>query len=120
MVGGAQTSVNLTKANRLDTSNLKNKLEGYLLDPAHSQNQAKANWFQQALGFDKNNWQKLGAQIKFNQSSAAVTKITQYGNTLEQVIPITGTNGRIIDVTFVFMKDNTGTVRLVTGIPTKK
>jgi hypothetical protein len=35
---------------RFDTSNLESKLNGYLLDPAHPQNQTKANWFSQALG----------------------------------------------------------------------
>ncbi|MCZ2498761.1 hypothetical protein GN316_18515 [Xylophilus sp. Kf1] len=103
-----------------DNANLQSKLEGYLLDPAHPQNQTKAIWFQQALGFDKSNWQKLGSQITFNESTAIATKTTQYGQTFEQVIPITGANGKTIDVPFVFMKDNTGTVRLVTGIPTKK
>jgi len=103
-----------------DTTNLQSKLEGYLLDPAHPQNQTKATWFQQALGFDKKNWQQLGSQITFNESTAIATKTTQYGQTFEQVIPIKGANGKIIDVPFVFMKDNTGTVRLVTGIPAKK
>lgn len=103
-----------------DTSNLKSKLEGYLLDSTHPQNQAKANWFQQALGFDKNNWQDLASQIKFNEATAIPTKSTQYGQTFEQSIPITGANGKTIDTTFVFMKDASGVVRLVTGIPTKK
>jgi len=103
-----------------DTANLQSKLDGYLLDPAHPQNQTKATWFQQALGFDKSNWQQLGSQITFNEATAIATKTTQYGKTFEQVIPITGANGKTIDVPFVFMKDNTGTVRLVTGIPAKK
>jgi len=87
-----------------DTSNLQSKLEGYLLDPAHPQNQTKATWFQQALGFDPSNWQDLGSQLKFNESTAIPTKTTQYGQTFEQSIPINGANGNTIDTTFVFMK----------------
>jgi filamentous hemagglutinin len=103
-----------------DTSNLESKLGGYLLDPAHPQNQTKANWFSQALGFDQSNWQDLASQLYFDPATAVPTKTTQYGQTYEQVIPITGANGKTIDTTFVFMKDNSGTVRLVTGIPAKK
>lgn len=95
-------------------------MQGYLLDAAHPQNQTKATWFQQALGFDKNKWEGLALQTQFNEATAVVTKITQYGQTFEQKIPIAGTNERIIEVFFVFLKDGSGTVRLVTGIPTKK
>ncbi|WP_244321903.1 DUF637 domain-containing protein [Burkholderia reimsis] len=103
-----------------DTSNLESKLSGYLLDAAHPQNQTKANWFGQALGFDQSNWQDLASQLRFDPATAVATKTTQYGQTYEQVLPITGANGKTINTTFVFMKDNSGTVRFVTGIPTKK
>ncbi|WP_416148450.1 DUF637 domain-containing protein [Pseudomonas sp. KU26590] len=103
-----------------DTANLQSKLQGYLLDAGHPQNQTKATWFQQALGFDQNNWEGLASQIQFNEAKAVVTKVTQYGQTFEQKIPIVGTNGRTIDVPFVFLKDGSGIVRLVTGIPAKK
>ena len=102
-----------------DTANLQSKLEGYLLDATHPQNKKKATWFEQALGFNKSNWQQLASQITFDESKAVATKVTQYGQTFEQAIPISGLNGKTIDVTFVFMKDNAGTVRLVTGIPAK-
>jgi len=91
-----------------------------LLDPDHLQNQTKAIWFQQALGFDKSNWQDLASQLKFNEATAIQTKANQYGTTFEQSIPITGANGNTINTTFVFMKDTNGVVRFVTGIPTKK
>ncbi|ANB71739.1 hemagglutinin [Paraburkholderia phytofirmans OLGA172] len=103
-----------------DTSNLEGKLKDYLLNPDHSQNQSKANWFNQALGFDQTSWQDLASQVRFDPATAVPTKTGQYGQTYEQVISITGPNGKTIDTTFVFMKDNSGTVRLVTGIPAKK
>ncbi|MEB0137389.1 hypothetical protein QN362_18830, partial [Actimicrobium sp. CCC2.4] len=103
-----------------ETSNLQNKLEGYLLNPDHPQNQTKANWFQQALGFNRNNWKDLAAQLKFDENTAVLTKANQFGKTFEQTIPITGANGKIINTRFVFIKNDDGIVRLVTGIPTKK
>ena len=103
-----------------DTSNLESKLAGYLLDPAHPQNQTKAIWFSQALGFNQSNWQDLASQLYFDPAMAVATKTTQYGQTFEQVIPISGANGKTIDTTFVFMKDSSGAVRLVTGIPAKQ
>lgn len=119
------SAVKTVEANKVidvgfETSNLQTKLEGYLLDAAHPQNQTKATWFQQALGFDKNNWQNLASQLKFNEATAIQTKTTQYGTTFEQSIPITGVNGKTVNITFVFMKDTNGVVRLITGIPTKK
>jgi filamentous hemagglutinin len=117
--GSQVTAANSAVDAGFDTSNLQSKL-GYLLDPTHPQNQTKATWFEQALGFDKKNWQDLAAQIKFNEAAAIPTKSTQYGQTFEQSIPITGVNGRTINTTFVFMKDTNGVVRLITGIPAKK
>lgn len=95
------------------------RANGYLLDATHPQNKKKAIWFEQALGFNKSNWQQLASQTTFDESKAVATKVTQYGQTFEQAVPISGLNGKTIDVTFVFMKDNAGTVRLVTGIPAK-
>ncbi|MBB4236292.1 hemagglutinin repeat-containing protein [Rhizobium esperanzae] len=103
-----------------ETSNLKSKLYDYLLNVAHPQNQSKANWFKQALGFDQSNWKSLSSQLYFDVEAATVTKTTEYGRTYEQVIPILGANGRTINTKFVFMQDNSGTVRLVTGIPSDK
>lgn len=33
------------------------------------------------------------SQIKFNEAKAVVTKLSQYGQTFEQKIPVVGTNG---------------------------
>ncbi|WP_425262887.1 DUF6883 domain-containing protein [Pseudomonas kulmbachensis] len=62
-------------------------MQGYLLDAGHPQNQTKATWFQQALGFDKNNWEVLASQIQFNEAKTVVIKTTQYGQTFEQDNP---------------------------------
>ena len=36
-----------------------------------------------------------------------------------QVIPVTGPNGRTIDVVFIFQRDGAGRVTFITGTPTK-
>jgi filamentous hemagglutinin len=75
----------------------------YLISAASdSQNQTKATWFQQALGFDQSNWQQLASQITFNESTAVATKITQYGQTFEQIIPISGANGKAVTCPGIF------------------
>ncbi|MBX9349473.1 hypothetical protein K5M36_20550 [Chromobacterium vaccinii] len=46
--------------------------------------------------------------------------LPQHGIKFNQVIPITGANGKVIDVTFGWIRNNDGIVRLTTAIPTKK
>jgi len=48
------------------------------------------------------------------------TAETQDGVKYDQIISITGANGRTIDVKFGWIKNNDGVVRLVTAIPAKK
>jgi hypothetical protein len=105
-----------------DSTNLYDKLHRYVLDPEHPQNQGKGIWFQEALGFDKHKWEDLATQLYFDESKAVVTRTTPYGTRYEQVIPITGINGRTIEVPFVFQKDSTGQVTFITvpRIPRRK
>jgi len=56
----------------------------------------------------------------FDEREAVVTAVTEYGTKFNQVIHITGANGKTIDVTFAWIKNNDGVVRLVSGIPTPK
>lgn len=62
----------------------------------------------------------LATQIVFDPTKAVQTGVTEFGTKYNQVISITGVNGKTIDVTFAWIKNNDGVVRLVTGIPTKK
>jgi len=96
------------------------KLKDYLLNPEHPVGKQKAKWFQSALGFTKDNADKLAEQIVFNPSTAVETGVTQYGTKFNQAICIVGENGKTIDVTFAWIRDNDGLVRLVTAIPTTK
>ena len=95
------------------------KLNDYLLNPDHAVGGPKAKWFEQALGYTRENSGQLAEQIVFDQSKAVETAVTQYGTKYNQVINIVGANGKRIDVLFAWIRNNDGVVRLVTAIPTK-
>lgn len=100
-------------------ASVADKLARYLLNPAHPVGGAKARWFERALGFTQANAGQLAKQIVFDASKAVQTGATEFGTKFNQVISITGANGRVIDVTFAWILNNDGIVRLVTAIPTK-
>ncbi|MFI5716496.1 DUF6883 domain-containing protein [Nocardia sp. NPDC051750] len=96
------------------------KLTHYLLNQEHPVGGPKAKWFEQALGYTKENQGDLEKQIKFDPEKAVETGTTQYGTKYNQTIPIVGANGRTIEVNFAWIRNEDGVVRLVTAIPTKK
>jgi hypothetical protein len=55
----------------------------------------------------------------FNEASAIQTAVIEQNVKFNQVISIAGANGRMIDVTFGWIRNNDGVVRLTTGIPAK-
>jgi filamentous hemagglutinin len=81
---------------------------------------SKANWFESALGFNRGNAGALAEQIVFDEAAAVRTATIEQGVKFDQVISITGANGRVTDVTFGWIRNTDGIVRLVTAIPTKK
>ncbi|ROP60173.1 filamentous hemagglutinin [Enterobacter sp. BIGb0383] len=101
-------------------TSVDNKLANYLLAKDHPVGGSKAEWFDKALGFNKGNSSDLAKQIVFEPGKAVKTAETQHGVKYDQVISITGANGRTIDVKFGWIKNNDGVVRLVTAIPAKK
>jgi hypothetical protein len=104
----------------LSRASVDRKVNEYVLNATHKAGQSKAKWFQEALGYSSENADKLARQIEFDSRSAKFTKYTEWGIKFEQTIPIKGANGRVIDVKFVWIRNNDGIVRLVTTIPTKK
>jgi len=108
-----------TKAVNPTTASVYKKLTTYLLDPTHPIGGPKAKWFKEALGYTIDNMEALAKQITFDGEKAVQTGVTEYGIKYNQVIPITGANGKIIDVTFAWIKNNDNIIRLVTAIPTK-
>lgn len=115
-----KVSERIAGSSKLTQESINSKLDGYLLNKDHPIGGSKAKWFEKALGFNKNNSQQLSSQIIFDKSKAVQTAVTEYGTKYSQVIPIKGVNGKIIEVEFVWIKNNDGIVRLVTSIPTKK
>lgn len=109
-----------TVIKNITQASVDDKLARYLLNMEHSVGGSKAKWFEKALGFNQKNLGDLAKQIIFNEKSAVKTALTEHGQKFNQVIPITGANGRKIDVTFSWIRNNDGAVRLVTGIPAKK
>ncbi|MFI6309357.1 DUF6883 domain-containing protein [Nocardia fusca] len=96
------------------------KLTNYLLNRDHPVGGPKAKWFEQALGYTKENQADLERQIQFDPATAVETGTTQYGTKYNQTIPIVGANGKTIEVNFAWIKNEDGVVRLVTAIPAKK
>jgi hypothetical protein len=121
--GGNNQSSGKVKANKIPATtseSVNEKLQKYLLDINHPVGGSKAKWFKKSLGFTQDNFNDLAKQIRFDPSKAIQTGATQYGTKFNQIIKITGANGKEIDVTFGWIRNRDGIVRLVTGIPTKK
>jgi hypothetical protein len=121
-IGGAGAGAGLSASEvaNLSRESIKRKLETYLLNPDHAVGGPKAKWFEQALGFTRENSAALESQIVFDSTKAVPTGVTEFGQKYNQVIPIMGANGKTIDVTFAWIRNNDGVVRLVTAIPTKR
>jgi hypothetical protein len=108
------------EAARLSQESVRKKLEGYLLNPDHTRGGPKAKWFEQALGFTRDNMPDLAKQIVFDENKAVFRGVTEFGTEYNQIISITGANGKTIDVTFGWIRRNDGIVRLVTALPTRR
>lgn len=105
----------------LSRQSVDDKLTRYLLNADHPVGGSKAKWFKEALGYTQSNMDDLAKQIVFDPTKAVQTGVTEYGTKFNQSISITGANGKVIDVTFAWMKSaEDDVVRLVTSIPTKK
>ena len=100
--------------------NTADKLNRYLLDKTHADGGPKAEWFEQALGFNRDNLPALADQIRFVKDDAVVYGQNEHGTLYNQFIEIEGANGRKIEVRFSFIELNDGRVGLVTAKPTDK
>ena len=110
----------LNKLPKTTADSVSAKLDTYLLKPTHPVGGSKAKWFKEALGFTKDNSSDLAIQIAFDPEKAILTAQNAYGTKFSQVISVQGANGKIIDVEFIFIKNNDGVTRLVTSIPAKQ
>lgn len=114
------TNPSCAENSRETTLSVTDKLQRYLLNPEHIEGGSKAKWFEQALGFTRENLTKLAEQIVYDPNKAVPTELTEFGQKFQQVIPIIGANGKIIDVPFIWIQNLDGVIRLVTGIPVKQ
>jgi hypothetical protein len=83
------------------------KLVCYALNPHSERGQHKARVFAQALGFNLSNWELLKQAIveALPARQATVTSETVFGKKYEVIVPITGPNGRTVDVLTVWQFD---------------
>lgn len=83
------------------------KLVGYALNPQKERGQHKARVFESALGFNVTNWQQLKYSILRGLSTSAAIKLSEtvFGSKYQVVLPITGVNGRTVDVMTVWQFD---------------
>ena len=76
------------------------KIEGYVLDPAHPVGKHKAIVFKSALGFEQSDWELLRdsiiAELPYHEAIAG--KTDQHCTRYNVIMPITGPNGRTLDV----------------------
>jgi filamentous hemagglutinin len=114
--------VRVTESSALPSTkaSVYDKLDRYLLNPDHPVGRSKANWFDSALGFNRSNASELAEQIAFDEGAAVQTATIEQGVKFNQVISVTGANGKVIDVTFGWIRNTDGIVRLTTAIPAKK
>ncbi|MBI3330281.1 MAG: hypothetical protein HYZ81_26680 [Nitrospinae bacterium] len=95
----------------------------YALNPQSERGHHKARVFESTLGFNLSNWQRLKRAIINGLPSqpARLTSDTVFGKKYEALLPITGVNGRTVEVMTIWqfdrLPDGTGYVkapRLVT------
>ena len=103
----------------LSQLSVEEKLTGYLLNADHAVGASKAKWFEQALGYTNQNSAELAKQLVFDASKAVETGVTQYGTKYNQIISVTGANGRVINVMTAWIKNNDNVIRLVTAFLSK-
>ena len=83
----------------------RSKLEGYALDPAHTDGQHKARLFKSILGFEKADWQKLEKIIldELPYYEAVFSREDTWGKFYSVSLRIVGLNGNTTVVRTVWI-----------------
>jgi hypothetical protein len=83
------------------------KFVSYALNPQSGRGQHKARVFESVLGFNLSNWEQLKQAIfdALPYRPATLTSETVFGKKYEVVVPITGANGRTVDVVTIWQFD---------------
>ena len=76
------------------------KLLEYALNPEHRVGKEKAKVFKEALGYTQDNYERLKAAIleNYNEDELVFKGESQYGKRYEQIMDITGINGKTAKV----------------------
>lgn len=84
------------------------KLTEYALNFEHPTGKEKAKAFKEALGYTKENYADLKDQIldSFDEKELVYKREDQYGKRYEQIIQITGPNGKTANVLTAWIKEN--------------
>ena len=62
--------------------------------------------------------ERLAEQLVFDETKAVQTLVTQYGTKYNQVIRVTGANGKVVDVVTAWIRNaDDGTITLITATP---
>ena len=102
---------------------LRDKLEGYVLNPTHDEGRHKARVFKRALGFEQSDWEELKLRIlaELPYHEAILQGEGLWGRTYLVMLPITGLNGKTADVETVWIiRPKTDFPSLVTTLVAKR
>lgn len=82
----------------------RSKLEGYALDPAHTDGRHKARLFKSILGFEKADWQKLEKAFmdELPYHEAVLSRVDKWGEFYSVSLPVVGPNGKTAVVQIVW------------------
>ena len=101
----------------------KEKLVDYALNPDHPVGKEKAKAFKVALGYTQENSEELREKILelFDEKNLVLKGEGEYGKQYEQIMKITGPNGKTANVLTAWIKENESSEpRLVSVYVTEK
>lgn len=86
----------------------KEKLVNYALNPDHPVGKEKAKAFKEALGYTRENSDELQSKILelFREDKLVLKKENEHGKQYEQLMRITGPNGKTANVMTAWIKEN--------------
>jgi hypothetical protein len=102
---------------------LRDKLESYVLNPAHGEGKHKARVFKSALGFEQSDWEELKKRIleELPYHEAIPHGEGLWGRKYLVILPIVGLNANTADVETVWIvKPKTDFPTLVTTLVAKR
>lgn len=120
---GAEKEYEMPNCNKAKTP--KEKFLNYSLDYTNSNSKGKAEAYEKALGFTKDNADSLINQIHGNVTEGKIHPISiqsnNYGTKYKYEIPVKGPNGKTKIVVAVYQIDkNTNIPRLITNFVKKE